>query len=155
MRIARRERGRQGRVERRVVDVRRHQHRDAGGDRAAERRELDRASRDAPVAGDHRQLEVRVGRGVAVAGKVLAAGERARRRGWRETRRARPRGGVRGGAEGAIADDGVGGIAGDVEHRREGQVDLDRRELARHGRRDGRTAREAVRGDRRRRRENA
>ena len=63
-------------VERRHQHVRGHDERDLLGDRGAERLELDRAQAIGRML-DERQLEVRVGAGVAVAGKMLAAGGQA------------------------------------------------------------------------------
>src|SRR5205823_7058708 len=63
-------------VERGIDDVRRHQRRDAGGDGARERDQLERGER-APRAADARENEVRVAGARAVAGEVLPAGEHA------------------------------------------------------------------------------
>ena len=75
---ARRQRRGRVLVERRHEDVRRHDGRDLGLDRRPERRELDFAQ---PVGRmlDERQLQVGIGAGVAMSGKVLAAGGHALR----------------------------------------------------------------------------
>ena len=82
-------------VERRHEHVRGHDGRDPGLDGRPERHELDLAQ---PIGRmlDERQLEVRIGAGVAVPGKVLAAGgdalalQRADDRGARAARPRRP-----------------------------------------------------------------
>jgi hypothetical protein len=105
--------------------MRRHDRAGTGGDRRAERLEC-----LAQVAADDRQLEVRVLRGVAVAGKMLRArGDsltlkaRHERRDLTSNER-----GLR--AERANPDHGVGGIRVDVRDRCEVEVDPDRSQLA-------------------------
>ena len=76
----RRKRGRNVRVvERRHRDMRGHDGIGAAFDRGAERRPL-HLLEPRPVAGDGRQIQMRVGRGVAVSGEMLRGGQHARPR---------------------------------------------------------------------------
>ncbi len=90
---------------------------------------------------------MRVGCGVAVSGKVLAARDEADGANRPKSRERGGGGAFRRRAVGAIADDGIGRIARDVEHGCEGEVDAERGELARHGRRDRAYRPEAGSGD--------
>ena len=98
----------------------------ARGDRGAERQQ-----RRVEVALDHRELAVRVGSRVPVAGEVLRAGRHALalRAGDERSDVTRDELGV--GAEAAHADDGVQGIRVGVRDRGEVQVDARRGQLAR------------------------
>ena len=79
-------------------------------------------------AGD-RQLEVGVGAGVAVPGEVLRAGRHAGALQPVDERRDMPGDELGLGAERADADHGVVGVRVHVGHRREVEVDADRRQL--------------------------
>ena len=124
--------------------VRGHDRRDAGVDGGLERHELDLAQ---PIGRmlDERQLEMRIGARVAVAGKMLAARGDAFRLQRPDDRAAEPRDllGLLG--ERAIADDRVLRVGVDVEHRRVVERDADRLQLGRE------RAREALRQRARRR----
>ena len=76
-------------IERREHDVRGHDHRQAAVGRARGTAASSTALEPIPRVIDARQLEVAVGRGVAVPGEVLAAREDARRRRGRARTRAR------------------------------------------------------------------
>ena len=99
-------------------------------DRRPERHELDRVE---PIGRmlDERQLEVRVGAGVAVPGKVLAAGRDAFACSVSMMHRAEPRDILGRLGQRAVADDRVLRVGVDVEHGRVVERDADRLQLGR------------------------
>ena len=119
-----------GRVERGQPDVRRHHGVDARGDRRPERHELHGVEASARVL-DHREVEVGVGRRVAVAGEVLGGREHAALLDPAHVgrRHARHELGVL--AERADADHRVLRIHVHVDHRVVVHVDAERPALAR------------------------
>ena len=97
--------------------MRRHDERDARLDGRPERYELDGPQ---PVRRmlDDGKLDVGVGRGIAVSGKMLAARRHAGSLQLLDDHAAQPGNRFRFRAEGAIADDGVLRVCVNIEHRR-------------------------------------
>ncbi len=121
------------RVEGRHHHVRGHDRRDAFRDGGAERHQLDRLE-PRPFVLDDRQRVVRIDVRIAVSGKVFAARRDARALQPAYDRATETRHGARGGGQRAIADDGVGLVRMDVEHRRVVEVDPDGSQLRRERR---------------------
>ena len=115
--------------------MRRHDRGDVGLDRGAERHELHRFDAIGPVL-DERQLVVRVGARVAMAGKMLAARRDPRPLQRRDDPSAEPGDVVGPLGEGAIADDGILRVGEDVEDGRVVERDPDRLELGGEGARE-------------------
>ena len=123
--IGRQRRGQARRADRRQGNVRRHDAGDARFNRRPERYQFHRVELGA-VAFHHRQREMRVGVGVAVAGKVFRRGRDARALHAADERRpqVRYRGGVL--AERSRVDDRVGWIVVHIDDGRECKVNADR-----------------------------
>ncbi len=119
------------RVDLRIDDVRRHHALEA---LPAQHREGDEiVGKDlGEAARVHRQVGVRVGGHVAVAGKVLAHGRHASGTQPVVQRGGEVRRGIRIAVEGAIADDGAGPVI-EVQHRRETEVHALRAKLCADG----------------------
>ena len=124
----RRQRGRALLVEAGEQHMRRHDARHARGDRRLERRQLD-LTQAVQVVLEARQLEVAVGRRVAVTGEVLGAGGHARGLHRGDERRRMPADARRIAGEAAVADHRVVRVGVDVDHRREVQADPEVRQL--------------------------
>src|SRR4029079_7137634 len=110
--------------------MRGHEGRDAGGDRGAKRHELNRSQAIGRVL-DERQLEMRVGTGITVAGEMLAARGDALGLERSDDRRAKAGYIVGFFRERPVADDRIRRVGEDVEDRRVIERDADRAELRR------------------------
>ena len=127
--------GRVLRIERGYQHVGGHQSRDARRDGRSKRNQLDGVQAVRRMV-DHRQFHVRVGAGVAVAGKVLAAGRHAVGLQCPDNHGPQPRHLIRALRQRPVADHRVLKVRVNVEHRRKVEGDADRRQLGRERRRE-------------------